>query len=322
MAGVMALLGAAAMVAGVTLQWFHGSVVDREGFARISQELVNDPSVRDELLEATVEQVSSAIQGQDLGGGLAGDMAKNFAVQRVTEYIRDYAQSPQYVDDWNQALLGTHERNIASAGTSHGPSAGAPENLELYIQPMVDSAESRVEDGIYDLVGTRVELPIGGQEALGGSDGVVVVQGSATGGVFDAVVDATSCAPLLLWGGGVVVVLSVFVARHREWVLVGGGVGCSAAVLVARGIADDVTARVLASPDVQGVGRVVVDGVFQLLLTGMDATSAPWLWGGVGVGVIGVMMVLVRRLWNFGGGDGWYAPSPYGMGQRRRVVNA
>lgn len=321
MACVLALVGAAAVVTGVTLQWLQNSVVERDGFARISEELVQDQALQDELVDTAVTQASQAIQQQDLGAIPFSGTVKDMADRRISDYIREYVESDQYVDDWNSMLLTTHELNIESAGSTPETSGdGAPEDLELYVGPVVDSIGAHIEDRLQSLIGIRLNLDLGEQEALGGPDGILVVRDSATGPAFDALADLAVKAPLFTWSGVAGLLIAVLMARHREWTLVGAGAGAVIAVVVANRAADALTADVLASPDLQDVGRSVVDRVFQILLAGMDATLNPWLWGGVVVAVIGLLLAATRVLWRSGSRDGWEAAHGATDAQRRRRV--
>lgn len=313
-ATILALAGALGVVGGVTLQWLEDAVVERDGFAQISQDLAMDQTLQDELVATAVDNASSTVQQQDLGGMPFGGAIRSILDDRVTSAIEDYAQSDQYVDDWNQVMLTTHELNIEPAGTHD--SEGAPENLEIYAAPVVDSIETRMEDRI----GFGVELNLRSDEALGGEDGILVVQQSNTGPVFDTIADTTARAPLALWGGIVALVLSLVIARHREWPLIGGGLGLLAGVLYVGNAAQEITDTVVASPDLQDVGRSVVERIFQLLLTGLDTALAPLLWTGVVAGILGALATAARVLWRWGSGDSWDASHTVSDERRRRRV--
>ncbi len=318
---VLALAGAAAVVVGVTLQWLQDSLVDRDGFAQISQELVHDESLQQELTDTAVTQASDAVQGQDLGAVPFSGALKDMADRRIAGYIREYVDSDQYVDDWNDVLLTTHQINIEPAGSLPETSGdGAPEDLELYVAPVVGSLESHIEDRLQDTLGVRLNLDLRDQEGLGGQDGIIVVRDSATGPAFDTIADSTVQAPLLLWGGVAALVLAALLSRHREWVLVGAGVGAATAAVLAQRGAQELTSTVLASPDLQDVGRSLVERVFQILLTGMDHTLAPWLWGGVAVAVVGALLAAARLLWRSGSRDSWETGHTLTQDQRRRRV--
>lgn len=318
---VLALVGAAAVVAGVTLQWLQDSLVDRDGFAQISQELVNDESLQQELEDTAVSQASEAVQAQDLGAVPFSGALKDIADRRIAGYIREYVDSDQYVEDWNRVLLTTHELNIEPAGALPETSGdGAPEDLELYVAPVVDSLEDHVEDQLQDMLGVRLNLDLRDQEGLGGEDGVIVVSDSATGPAFDAIADSTVQAPLLLWGGVAALVVALLLSRYREWALVGAGVGAATAAVVAQRGVQELTSTILASPDLQDVGRSLVERVFQILLAGMDHTLSPWLWGGVAVAVVGLLLAATRLLWRYGSRDGRGSGHIPSENQRRRRV--
>lgn len=318
----VAVLGAAVVVTGVTLQWLQESVMQRDGFAQVSQELVQDESLQDELVDTAVEQASGAIQQQELGGLPFSGVIKDVADRRVSTYIRDYAASDQYVEDWNQVLLRTFELNIEPAGSLPETSGdGAPEDLQLYVAPVVDSISTTIEDRLEELTGIRLNLDLGDQEALGGPDGILVVGDSATGPVLNTMADMTVQAPLFFWGGLVALALAAVLARHREWVLVGGGLGAALTTVIVNRGADRTTDAVLNSPDLQDVGRSVVQRVFEILLSGLDTTLSPWLWAGVMVAVLGVLLAAARWLWgagSAGGSESGHTPSA--ELRRRRVV--
>lgn len=313
-ASVVALLGGLAMIVGLTLTWLQDAVVDREGFAQISQQLVQDQPLQDELIATAVDEASQTVQDQELGGLPFGGTLLNLVDERVTAAIEDYSQSQEYVNDWNEVVLTTHELNLESAGSQDGE--GAPQDLEIYTAPLVDSIESHIEDNI----GLGIDLDLRGEESLGGEDGIIVAAGSETGPVFDTIVDSTGQAPYWFWGGLTAVVLAVIGARHREWTFVAAGLGLFAGVLIGRRAASDVADTVTTSPDLESVGRSVVERIFELLLSGMDAALMPWLWVGVVAGVVGVVLAAARALWSWGASDTWGRAHEADDERRRRRV--
>lgn len=311
-ATLLAVIGSLSLIAGVSLQWLQQSVVEREGFAQISQQLAADDSLQEELVTAAVDGASAAVQDQDLGGLPFSGTILNFVDQRVSSAIEDYAQSEDYVDDWNEVVLTTHELNLQPAGT--GTAEGAPEDLELYVAPVVDSIEERIEDRI----GFGIDLDLRSQDSLGGADGIIVVTDSETGPVFDTIADSTDRTPFLFGGAITALAVAFVLGRHREWALIGAGAGLVAGALYARRAAGDLTDAVTSSPGLEEVGRSVVQRIFELLLTGMDGALLPWLWAGVIAAVAGALLAGARVFWRWGADDG--EDEAYPRGRRRRVV--
>lgn len=314
LAVLLALTGALAMVAGISLQWLQDSVVDRDGFAKVSEELAADQSLQEELVATALDNASRSVQQQDLGGIPFGGSILDIVDQRVASGIQEYAGTEQYTDDWNQVVLTTHELNLENAGEGEGQ--GAPEDLEIGTGPVVDSIEHHIEDRI----GFGVDLDLRSQESLGGADGIVVVGDSHTGPTFDTIVDSTRAAPYLLWGGVVAMGLALLLGRHREWAVAAAGAGLIVGVLYARSQADSLTTSVTSSPNLQDVGRTVIERIFEILLTGLDQALTPYLWAGVAALVVGLIAAAARTLWHWGADDGWEDAHTPGDGRRRRVV--
>ena len=92
-----------------------------------------------------------------------------------------------------------------------------------------------------------------------------------------------------------------------------------AAGMVLQGFADSV----MASPDLEGVGRTVVDRLFAVLGAGLDQRLSPWLWAGVALTAAGVVLCGLRLTWRLGGDDASGGDSTTGLSRSgRRVIEA
>ena len=77
MASVLALCAALAAVMAVATTWIDDTVMDREGFSALSEDLLADQQLRGEIEDMALDSASQAVQNADtgdipLGGTITG----------------------------------------------------------------------------------------------------------------------------------------------------------------------------------------------------------------------------------------------------------
>lgn len=295
LATILAVGAGAATIVAVTLTWLGASVVDREGFAALSEELVLDQQLSDEIEAAATASAGDAVQGIDTGPLPFGGLLLDGVESVVTSVLQEYFGSQQYAEDWYAVLGETYDANLGAARSG----AGAPEDLQVHVGPLVDRVESSLEERIP----FGIDLDLRAQEALGGRDAILSLDDSGTGPVLDGLVAAADQAPLWWAGSAVAAIAALVLARHREWTLLGAGAGLLGSGLIVGGAAQGIGEDIVASPGLTDVARSVVDRVLGILLGGLDAALLPWLWTGAGLAAAGLLLILVRLMWRVGRGD-------------------
>lgn len=288
LAFVLALCAGAAAVAAVTMTWLQESVVDREGFAALSEELVLDQELSDEIAAAASESAGEAVQDVDTRGIPFANILLDGVEGFVTTTIQDYVGSEEYAEDWYSVLGETYQANIASSRDG----AGAPEDLQVSVGPLVDRVEQRLEDRIpLDL-----DLDLRSQEALGGRDAVLSLDDSATGPAIDTMVEVADQAPYWWAGSALAALAALLLARRREWPVLGLGLGLLGATIAVGRAADGISRDILASPGLSDLAHSVVERVVVLLGGGLDGALMPWLWVGVILSIAGLVLIALRAL--------------------------
>lgn len=294
---VLAFFGAVLVVSSVASLWVNASIVERDGFSQLSQQLAYDSSLREELVRQAQYQSAESIQRYDMGAVPFEGVIKDNLNNQVRDSITEYSQSQQYIDDWEQVLLKTHELNIVPAENS---AHGAPQDLQIFVQPTVDSMSSRVGQRIENIIGFQVPIDVGQQQALGGSDGILVVEGSSTGVLFDILVHSRGYAQTALYPGIFALLFSWRLAKPKRWVLIPAGLGAAITAFMVGWWAEQVVDAVLASPSVEGMGRSVLGRIFEIASADLDRTLNPWFWGGLVVSVVGAALIFGKTSWRSG----------------------
>lgn len=145
---------------------------------------------------------------------------------------------------------------------------------------------------------------------------------SATGPALDQLSEVSDQAPYWWIAAAVAAVLALLIARHREWALLGAGIGLVGGVIAAGMVLQASPTRSW-PPRTWRVGRTVVDRLFAVLGAGLDQRLSPWLWTGVALTAAGVVLGGLRLTWRLGGDDASGGDSTTGLSRSgRRVIEA
>lgn len=317
-AAVLALCAGLAAVVAVTTTWLEETVMDRDGFAALSADLLADQQLREQIELTAQETASDAVQDADTGsiplGGLVSDVADRMVQAALVEYF-DSEQYPQNVRD---VLMGTYEANIASA---RGPD-GAPEDLQLEIAPVLDGLTTAISDRLP----LGLEIDLESMDLFGSSDGLLTLPDSGTGPTLDLLAQISDSAPYWWIGAAAAALIALLIARHREWVLLMAGVGLVGGAITAGIVLQRFADDLLASPDIEGVGRTVLERLLAVLGSGLDERLTPWIWAGVALAAIGAVLLVLRLTWRAGGardgGGSGETTTGYSPRPGRRVIEA
>lgn len=292
LAAVLALCAGLAAVVALLTTWVDDTIMDRGGFAALSEQLLSDQQLRDELETTALETTSEAVQDIDTGGVPLGGLMKDYADRAAQDVLGGYLDSDLYSQDVREVLEGTYDANVAAAA---GPD-GAPEDLQLEIAPVIDGLTTAVSDRLP----MGLEIDLGSMDLFGSSDGMLTVPDSATGPVLDLIAAIAQQAPYWWAGAVAAVVLALLIARHREWVLVGAGLGLLGGVIAAGAAMQSFAEDLLASPELEGVARAVLERLMAVLGTGLEEHLAPWIWAGAILTLAGLVLCVVRLTWRAG----------------------
>ena len=313
-ASVLALCAGLAAVMAVATTWIDDTVMDREGFSALSEDLLADQQLRGEIEDMALDSASQAVQNADTGDIPLGGTITGWVDRRVQSTMSDYFDGDAYQQDMREVLEGTYDANVAAAESPDG----APEDLQVEVAPVMDG----LSEAINDRLPFGLEVDLSSMDLVGIQDGVAEIPDSATGPALDQLSEVSDQAPYWWIAAAVAAVLALLIARHREWALLGAGIGLVGGVIAAGMVLQGFADSVMASPDLEGVGRTVVDRLFAVLGAGLDQRLSPWLWTGVALTAAGVVLGGLRLTWRLGddasGGDSTTGLSRSG----RRVIEA
>lgn len=314
-AAVLALCAGLAAVMAVTTTWIDDTVMDREGFSALSEDLLADQQLRDEIEAMALDSASQAVQDTDTGDIPMGGMITGWVDRRVGSTLVEYFDGDDYPQDMREVLEGTYDANVAAA---EGPN-GAPEDLQVDVAPVLDGLSGSISDRLP----FGLEIDLSAMDLPGIDGGVAEIPDSATGPALDQLAEVSQQAPYWWIAAGVAAVLALVIARHREWMLLGAGLGLIGGVIAAGMVLQGFAETTMASPDLEGVGRTVVDRMFAALDAALNQRLGPWLWAGVALAGAGVVLGGVRLTWRLGGDDDSNGDSTTGLSRRgRRVIEA
>lgn len=313
-AAVLALCAGLAAVMAVTTTWIDDTVMDREGFSALSEDLLTDQQLRDEIEAMALDSASQAVQDADTGDIPMGGMITGWVDRRVGSTLVEYFEGDDYPQDMREVLEGTYDANVAAA---EGPD-GAPEDLQVDVAPVMEG----LSESISDRLPFGLEIDLSAMDLPGIDGGVAEIPDSATGPALDQLADVSQQAPYWWIAAAAAAALALVIARHREWALLGAGIGLIGGVIAAGMVLQGFAETTMASPDLEGVGRTVVDRMFAALDAGLDRRLSPWLWAGVALSAAGVVLGGLRLTWRLGGDDP-RGDSATGLSRRgRRVIEA